>query len=209
MIILNKYTNVNEYCENILKFRYCLHLLGVCCKKCNSVLMYHGCYEVNHICLDGAVTIPIIRGVCKNCKGNPTHSIKPCFLPGKHQYNMHCREKAIIEYENNNCGLHKAINSAFPGMNISIMNLKYWLLTSRHKAKAIVEQVLSVIQQVTQNKDIVSEYIRVLKTGNYLHNLLNLCNLYMQQFGWKAIEKSGVFLVINAVSNEECTGCYL
>lgn len=99
MIILNKYKSVNEYLENILKFKYCLHLLKIRCKVCNSVLQYHGCYEVNHISTDGEIKIPILRGVCKGCKGNPTHSIKPCFLPGKHQYDLSCREKAIMSYE--------------------------------------------------------------------------------------------------------------
>jgi len=209
MIILNKYTNVNDYTENILKFRYCLHLLGVRCKKCNSILLYHGFYEVNHISPNGAVVIPILRGVCKNCRGNPTHSLKPCFLPGKHQYNLHCREKAITEYESGSCGLHKAMKAAFPGMTVSIMNLKYWILTSRQKAKVIVEKVLSVLQQVEHSKDVVSKYINKLKSGSYLHNLLNLCKLYTHQLGLKAIEKSGIFLVVNAVSNEECTGHYL
>lgn len=209
MIILNKYLTVNEYSENILKFQYCLHLLGVRCKKCNSCLAYHGCYEVNHISPDGAITIPILRGVCKQCEGNPTHSIKPCFLPGRHQYNIYCREKAITEYENNNHGLHKAINIAFPGMYVSIMNLKYWILTSRQKAKKLINKVLASLQQTKHNKDIVSEYIIKLDINNYLHSLFNVCKLYINQFRLKPLKNSDVFLVINAVSNEEKTGYYL
>jgi hypothetical protein len=209
MIILNKYLTVNEYSENILKYRYCLHLLGVHCKKCNSVLVYHGFYEVNHISTDGTVTIPILRGVCKQCKSKPTHAIKPCFLPGKHQYNMYCREKAITEYEKGSCGLHKVINAAFPGMNVSIMNLKYWVLTSRQKAKTLLNKVLSSLQKIAHSKDIVSEYINKLNTHNYLHNLFNLCKLYMHQLSFKAIENPDPFLVINAISNEDNTGYYL
>lgn len=191
-----------------MKFRYCLHLLGIRCKRCNSVLMYHGCYEVNHISNEGTVRIPILRGICKKCSSNPTHSIKPCFLPGKHQYNLHCREKAITEYESGTCGLHKALRAAFPGNDVSIMNLKYWISTSRKKAEKLTEKVLSVLQQAVYGMDVVSGYVSI-KSGNYLQNLLSLCKLYINRFGFRPAEKSGTFLLINAVSNEEFTGYYL
>jgi len=209
MIILNKYTNVNEYLENILKFQYCLHLLGIRCKKCNCFLYYHGCYEVNHIDNDGDKRIPILRGVCKQCEGNPTHSIKPCFLPGKHQYDLHCREKAITDYENGNCGLKKSLNSAFPGMEVSIMNLRYWLSTARKKAEILTGMVLASVQKTSHKLDVVSQYISKLKAGNYLQNLFNLCKYYIKQIGWKPIDDPSIFKVINTVSNEECTGYYL
>ena len=167
MIILNKYSNVNEYTENILKFRYCLHLLGIRCKKCNSILQYHGWYEVNHISSEGVTRIPILRGVCKMCTGNPTHSIKPCFLPGKHQYDLNCREKAVREYESGCAGLHKALKIAFPGMSVSIMNLRYWILTSRKKAEEITGIILSTLQQAVHGMDVAFEYISKL-SGNYL-----------------------------------------
>jgi len=207
MIILNKYKNVNEYKENILKFRYCLHLLGIRCKRCNSVLQYHGWYEVNYISNECVTKIPILRGVCKKCTENPTHSIKPCFLPGKHQYDLSCREKAVTEYESGCSGLHKALKKAFPGMNVSIMNLRYWITTSRRKAEEITNKILSVLQQAAYEVDVVSEYINKL-SGNYLKDLLNLCTMYINNLGFNA-NKAGIFMVINNVSNEECTGYYL
>jgi len=207
-MILNKYKNVNEYAENILKFRYCLHLLGIRCKRCNSVLLYHGCYEVNHISAEGAVRIPILRGICKKCTGNPTHAIKPCFLPGKHQYNLHSREKAVTQYESGSCGLHKALMIAFPGIDVSIMNLKYWIFTSRRKAKKITKNILSAVQQAAYGMDVVCEYISKL-SGNYLKDLLDLCKMYINNLGFNAAEQSSTFMMINSVSNEECTGYYL
>lgn len=191
-----------------MKFRYCLNLLGIRCKRCNTVLQYHGWYEVNHISNEGVTRIPILRGVCKKCIGNPTHSIKPCFLPGKHQYDLNCREKAITEYESGCCGLHKALKIAFPGISVSIMNLRYWVLTSRKKAEKTTRNILSALQQAAHGMDVVSEYINKL-SGNYLKDLLTLCTMYINNLGFNAAEQSSTFMVINNISNEECTGCYL
>lgn len=208
MMILNKYKNVNDYTKNILKFRYCLHLLGIRCKRCNSVLQYHGWYEVNYISNEGVTKIPILRGVCKKCTENPTHSIKPCFLPGKHQYDLSCREKAVTEYESGSLGLHKALKKAFPSMDVSIMNLKYWVFTSRKKAEEITKKVLSMLQQAAYGMDVASKYTNNL-SGNYLKDLLNLCIMHINNLGFSAAEKSSTFMIINNVSNEECTGYYL
>jgi len=62
-------------------------------------------------------------------------------------------------YENGNCGLHRALKKAIPGMDVSIMNLKYWLSTSRQKAKKITDKVLSKVQKFMHSKDIVWEYL--------------------------------------------------
>ena len=202
MIILNKYKSVNEYLENILKFKYCLHLLKIRCKVCNSVLQYHGCYEVNHISTDGEIKIPILRGVCKGCKGNPTHSIKPCFLPGKHQYDLSCREKAIMSYEKGKRGLHKAMRSAFGNLQVAISNLQYWLKTSSQKADKITKVILAKIQESGNNIDILSKYFMELQSKHYIDHLFNLCRWYVEHFTGNQV-KDSPFSLINSVSNEE------
>lgn len=163
---------------------------------------------MNYISNEGITRIPILRGVCKKCTGNPTHSIKPCFLPGKHQYDLNCREKAVTAYESGSCGLHKALKRAFPSMDVSIINLRYWVLTSRKKAEQITKNILSVVQQASSGMDVVSQYINKL-SGNYLKDLLNLCLMYINNLGFNVAEKSSTFMIINNISNEECTGCYL
>jgi hypothetical protein len=209
MIILNKFRDVKSYVEGILKYKYNLEPLKMECPACGGLLTYFGCYEVNYIDDEDDRKIPILRGLCSTCK--KTHSVKPFFLPGKHQYALKCRETAVKAYQQAGLGLKKSLKASFNNKEISVMNLKYWLKTTATKCSILTNRILQNIQQYFSNVDIVSDYIREHKSIDSVDTIYNLSIKYIKLFTGTEPEDSffSRFNIVNAVSNEECTGLYL
>lgn len=209
MIILNKFRNVKSYVEGILKYRYNLEPLKMECPVCGCLLTYFGCYEVNYIDDEDDMKIHILRGFCSTCK--KTHSVKPFFLPGKHQYALKCREAAVEAYQETGVGLKKALKISFSKKQISVMNLKYWLKTTVTKCSELTNKILCSIQHHFSNIDIVSDYIREHKSIDGIDTIYNLSIKYIRLFTGTDPDDSFFtrFNIVNAVSNEERTGLYL
>jgi hypothetical protein len=209
MIILHLFKDVNSYSENIHKYKYGLEYLKLKCPKCGSILCYWGSYEVNYIDDECEKKILILRGMCKHCE--ETHSIKPCFLPGQHQYALFCREAAVLAHRNKKLGLRRALRAGFMKRKVSLMNLKYWLETTVQKCSCLITKILSNIQIHFGNEDAISTYVREIKRDDGLESTYRLSNWYIKLItGITASNHlSSWFNVINAVSCEECTGLYL
>ncbi|WP_139903947.1 hypothetical protein [Clostridium thermarum] len=209
MIILYLFKDVNSYSENIHKYKYGLEYLRLKCPKCGCILCYWGSYEVNYVDDDCERKLLILRGMCKKCE--QSHSIKPWFLPGKHQYALPCREAAVLAHRNEKVGLRRALRAGFKKKEVSLMNLKYWIETTARKCSILISKILAIVQKHFGNEDTISTYVREIKRNDNFESIYRLSKWYIELITCKAVSDcpESWFNIINTISNIECTGLYL
>jgi hypothetical protein len=153
--IINFGCDVKTYIEIIFTIR-----IEVYCNVCNSLMVYHGCYQVNYKSNELITKIVILRVRCKKC--NVTHSLKPEFLASRHQYDTLERQRYVLQYNDiskRRFSLRNLCNKLFPSVMVSHTVMYYWVRVAAVKKNIVEPLITGEIQNYLPSCDICSELL--------------------------------------------------
>lgn len=155
MRVLNFCDDVNTYKRIIFTVK-----IEIRCSTCDTLMVYHACYEVNYKSDEIITEITILRYKCKKC--NVTHALKPEFLASRHQYDTFERQNYVLQYNDISKGpisLRRLCCKLFPSLLVSHTVMYYWVRVVTTK-KAVIEPLITKeIQEYSPSCDICSELL--------------------------------------------------